>query len=153
MVDIDKPTQLPNFGGSTDIARSIGFGVGVFRGRNDNRQLFQILRNVNSIRDNIRNILYFRKGDYYDDPDFGVGLQDYLFDPQDEVLTLALNQEIRRQIRKYENRVKITTLRIFSRLDADNAIFIDLVLDVNGTSLQGNGDTRGNFSLFQKENS
>lgn len=151
MVEIVKPTRVPNLAGSSDLASSVGFGVSPI-GPAAVRQQFQVLRNISSIRDNIRNIIYFRKGDYYDDPDFGVGLQDYLFDQNDELFRLAISQEVRRQIRKYEPRVKIVTLNIYEPDWVDHAAVIDLVCEVANIRLAVSADNQGNFSLNQKEN-
>lgn len=151
MVEIVKPSRPPKLQGSSDLASSIGFGVSPF-GPGRPRQQYQILKNLSSIRDNIRNILFFRKGDYYDDPDFGVGFQDFLFDQNDEVLRLAMEQEMRRQIRKYEPRVRITTLLIFEPRWVEHAAVVDLIVEVAGQRMNGMGDTRGNFDLFVKEN-
>lgn len=150
MVDIIKPTRIPNVDGTSNLASSVGFGVSVFKNARA-RQLFQVLKNVASVRDNVRNILYFRKGDYYDDPDFGVGLQDYLFDQNDEFFRLALDQEIRRQIRKYESRVRITTLQVYEPDWVDHAVVVDLVLDLSGIRLEGTASSGGTFTLQQKE--
>lgn len=151
MVEIVKPARPPKLQGSSDLASSIGFGVSPY-GPGRQRQQYQILKNLSSIRDNIRNILFFRKGDYYDDPDFGVGFQDFVFDPNDEALRLAMDQEIRRQIRKYEERVRITTLFIFEPQWIEHAAVVDLIVDVAGQRLNALGDTRGSFDLFVKEN-
>lgn len=151
MVEIIKPTRVPNLAGNSDLASSVGFGVSPV-GPAAPRQQFAVLRNLSSIRDNIRNILYFRKGDYYDDPDFGVGLQDYLFDQNDELFRLAMGQEIRRQIRKYEPRARITSLVIYEPDWVDHAAVVDLVCNVSDIELAISADNQGNFTLNQKEN-
>lgn len=147
MVQITKPESVPQIEPSKRLASSIGFSAppGV------NRQQFSILSNFDSIRDNVTNILFFRKGDYPDNPDFGVGLQDYLFDPDDEVLRIAVEQEVRRQVAAYEGRAKITAIRLYIPNWLENALVIDLVLEINGVAFRGVG-VDGNFQLYAREN-
>lgn len=145
MVDVVKPSTVPSVAGKSYIASSLGFNAFT-----RDRVPFSILTNFESIRDNIRNILFFRKGDYPDSPDFGVGIQDYLFEQNDELLKIALSQEIRRQIATYEPRVTIRTLSVSTPSWADDSIVVDLDLLVNGTSLSGLATSSGTFNLSQQ---
>jgi phage baseplate assembly protein W len=107
------------------------------------------LTDIDSIRDNIRNILFFRKGDYPDEPEFGIGLQDFIFDPADELLRTSLGQEIRRQIVRYEPRVTIRVLTVTSPKWADDTLQIDLDILVGNIPLTGLATASGTFSLSQ----
>ena len=121
MVDIIRPDTIPPLAGDAEpSAASLGFL------EEDGRIQFQILTDLRSIKDNLRNILFFRKGDYPDDPNFGVGLQDYLFEQGDSTFKLALGQEIRRQINRYEKRARIDNLRIFLPKWLENGAVVDL---------------------------
>lgn len=146
MILIDKP-QRKTLERRSFLAASLGFNPGA-----KPRVPFEILVNFDSIADNVRNILFFRKGDYLDDPDFGVGLQDYLFDNQGEQFTLPLQQEIRRQIGRYEKRVVIRLLHLFTPQNADDTVVIDMDLLVSGFQLNGLGTAGGNFTLQQGGN-
>lgn len=147
MVDINKPERMPKIEQTSRLASSIGFSV--TRGK---RPTFSVLTNFDSIRDNIRNILFFRKGDYLDDPDFGIGFQDYLFEQGDEFLRTALDQEIRRQIRKYESRARITNLQIYRPSWLENGKAIDMSIEIAGLLFRGVGSTGADFSLYSLEN-
>lgn len=143
MVDFVKP-KPPAVEGRSFLASSLGFNAFSI-----GRAPFEILTDINSIRDNIRNILFFRKGDYPDEPDFGIGLQDFIFDPADELLRTSLGQEIRRQIVRYEPRVTIRILTVTSPRWAQDSLQIDLDVLVGNIPLTGAATASGTFSLSQ----
>ena len=144
MVDVVKPVVPPNVAGKSIFASGIGFNQYA-----PSRQTFSLLTGYESVRENIRNILFFRKGDYLDNSDFGVGLQDFLFEQADEVLRIALTQEVRRQISKYEPRVVIRSLSVTTPKWADDSIVIDMDLLVNNVPLTGTAGANGSFNLSQ----
>ena len=144
MVDVVKPDVAPNVAGKSIFSAGIGFNA-----YTPDRVLFGLLSNFNAIRDNLRNIIFFRKGDYPDNPDFGIGLQDYLFDPADEVMRLALGREISRQIARYEPRVTIRSLDVSTPTWADNAVVVDMDLLVNNVPLSGVAAATGTFVLSE----
>ena len=135
---------MPTVTGSSVFSSGIGFNQ-----FGPKRQSFALMSGYNSIRDNVRNILFFRKGDYPDNSDFGVGLQDFLFEQNDELLRLALNQEIRRQISKYEPRIVIRSISITTPSWADDSIVVNLDLMVNNVVLSGVAGANGSFNLSQ----
>ncbi len=144
MVDVIKPPFIPNVAGKSVFSAGIGFNQ-----FGPARQNFALMSGVSAISDNIRNILFFRKGDYPDNSDFGVGLQDFLFEQCDELLRLALNQEVRRQISKYEPRVVIRSISVSTPSWADDSIVINLDLMVNNVTLSGTAGANGAFNLSQ----
>lgn len=141
-ISITKPTRTPQFNGSSFLASSLGFTTG-----NTFRPPFSILTNFDSIRDNIRNILFFRKGEYPDDVDFGVGLQDYLFDQEGPQFNLILSQEIRRQIGKYEKKATIQQLNVYTPAWADDSVMVDLTLIISGSLFSAAASPGGTFTL------
>ena len=142
---IVKPLTPPKITGSSIYSSGVGYNTY----GPQTRQTFGINTGFNAIRDNVRNILYFRKGEYLDNSDFGVGLQDYLFEEEDELLDLALSQEIRRQFSTYEPRVLIQTLTIGTYAWADNAIAVNMRLLINQVVVTGLAVSNGNFNLSQ----
>lgn len=141
---IEKPKV--NLKSGINLAGSLG-GFNAF---SNNKTLFAILTNFDSIRDNVRNILFFRKGDYLDLPEFGIGLQDYVFEQNDELLSIALNQEIRTQIGRYESRVTVRSLSISSPSWAEDGLVVDIDLLFNGTVLGVTATGSGLFNMEQK---
>ena len=129
---IIKPTTVPVFSGvSTPAASSLS--VTTFQG---SRDLFSVLTDIESIKDNIRSILFFRKGDYPDEPEFGVGLQDFLFEQEDETFKIALEQEIRQQIGRFEERSRIRNVNIFLPLWLDNGAVLDITIEALGATFR-----------------
>jgi phage baseplate assembly protein W len=145
LVDVVKPLIPPNVTGRSVFSSGIGFNQ-----FGPTRQAFGLMSGFDAIRDNLRNILFFRKGDYLDNSDFGVGLQDFLFEPADELLRLALNQEIRRQIAKYEPRLVIRSISVTTPAWADDSIVVDLDLMVNNVSIGAQAGANGYYNLTQK---
>ncbi len=141
-IDVVKPEQMPQVIGRSRFAGGIGFNAFT-----PNRQPFGIQANFDAVRDNLRNILFFRKGDYPDKPDFGVGLQDYLFDNADELLNLALSQEIRRQFAKYEPRCIIRLLNVGTPKWDDQSVVVDMDLLINNTPGTLNASSKGGITI------
>ena len=75
----------------------------IFDAKGDLRELHDVDVIVNSIN----NILNIPKGSYICDPNFGVGLEKYIFEPTDEVTKQAIIHEVRNAISVYEQRAKI----------------------------------------------
>lgn len=144
MVDVVKPLIPPNVAGRSVFSSGIGFNQ-----FGPARQAFGLMTGFDSIRDNLRNIMFFRKGDYLDNSDFGVGLQDFLFEPADELLRLALNQEIRRQIAKYEPRLVIRSISVTTPSWADDSIVVDMDMMANNVSLGAQAGANGYYNFTQ----
>ena len=145
VLTVIKPSIPPNVAGTSVFASGVAFNQ-----YGPPLQPFGLLTGFASIRDNLRNILFFRKGDYPDNPDFGVGIQDYVFDQNDEVLSLALSQEISRQIATYESRVTIRGINISTPAWADDSIAVNLDLLVNNTALVVTAGSNGIFNISQQ---
>jgi phage baseplate assembly protein W len=149
MVQITKPAVLPTVASNALIASSLGFAQ-----RNIVRPEFSILTNFDSIADNICNILFFRKGDYPDLPDFGLGIQDYLFENGvEETFQVAFSQEMRRQIAQYEPRATVSSLNIYVPQANDSAVAIDALIDIMGVSFDLTAAGNGIFTLIPQASS
>lgn len=132
MVDVLKPNIVPDFSGNS-VPEASSLSATTFAG---DRIPFSILTGLNSIKDNLRSILFFRKGDYPDEPDFGVGLQDFLFENEEETFKIALEQEIRRQIGRFETRARIKGINVFLPKFSDDGAIIDLILESLGATFR-----------------
>lgn len=148
MINFVKPEVPPNV--ATDSVMASSVGLNAFT---PNRTPFNVLLNFDSIKDNLRNIIFFRKGDYLDDPDFGVGIQDYVFDQNDQDLKIVLGQEIRRQINKYEPRAVIRSLNIYIPDWDTEALVVDLDLLINNVPFTLAAGGSGGFTLSQQAQS
>jgi len=64
----------------------------------------------------ISHILFTRPGERLYKPDFGIGIQNQLFEPNDFIGIDSLKTDIRDQIKNYENRITVTNLEITKEL-------------------------------------
>lgn len=62
---------------------------------------------IDVIINSINNVLYTVKGTYIFDPNYGVGLHLYLFEPSDKKTEQSILREVREAIKIYESRAKI----------------------------------------------
>lgn len=80
-------------------------------GRGDLRELHDIDVIINSIS----KILNIQKGTYLFDPEFGVGLHKYLFEPADQKTYDNISREVKNAVYNYEKRAKILVdIKFFS---------------------------------------
>lgn len=67
----------------------------------------EFLRNIETIHQSIQNILSTRKGERLFNPDFGIDLEDSLFDLLDDVSSLEVLREVTEAVNLWEPRVEI----------------------------------------------
>lgn len=77
----------------------------IIDGKGDFREIYDINVIVNSIN----NILNIPKGSYICDPNYGVGLEKYLFEPADDITRQNILNEVKNAISNYEKRANIQT--------------------------------------------
>jgi phage baseplate assembly protein W len=145
MINFTKPEVPPNVTTDSTLASSVGLNAFT-----PGRTPFDMLLNFDSIKDNLRNIIFFRKGDYLDNPDFGIGIQDYVFEQGDQDLKIILSQEIRRQINKYEPRAVIRSLNVYVPDWATDSLVISLDLLINNVPFSLSAGGSGGFNLSQQ---
>ena len=71
-----------------------------------------VLRNSNAIARSIRNIIFTSRGDKPFNPFFGSRVSELLFDPMDQITTLALKTEIEETIKNFEPRVDLKEVQV-----------------------------------------
>lgn len=95
--------------------------TGIDRGYKDLGTAFKIhpafgdirpLRDLDAVKNSIKNILQTRKGERPFQPKLGCNLKQYLFEPVDPITTVAMEQEIRYSIGEQEPRVDIQEVLI-----------------------------------------
>ncbi len=77
------------------------------------------LRNANAIARSIRNIIFTARGDKPFNPFFGSRVSELLFDPMDQITTLALKTEIEETIKNFEPRVDLKEVQVDPLYDAN----------------------------------
>lgn len=71
-----------------------------------------VLRNSNAIARSIRNIIFTSRGDKPFNPSFGSRVSELLFDPMDQITTLAIKTEIEETIKNFEPRVDLKRVQV-----------------------------------------
>lgn len=89
----------------------------------------QTLKDVDAIKQSIKNLLFTQLGEKPFDPEFGGDLGDLLFEPLDEITKLELTDAITRTIVQYEPRIRIVSL-VVSNLDNQNALNVELTFNL-----------------------
>ncbi len=87
--------------------RSIGLGTDTVEA-ND----IIVDNDIEAIKNSIRNIFTTRKGQKILNPEFGSSLEQYLFQPVNEIYGRAIGQEIYDTIQVYEPRIEVTKVKI-----------------------------------------
>jgi phage baseplate assembly protein W len=85
------------------------------------------VKDLDAIKNSIRNILLTRRGERPFNPAFGSNLKQYLFEPADPITKASMEQEIRYSIGEQEPRVEIKNVDIQDDSDR-NAYYITITV-------------------------
>lgn len=86
---------------------------------NDAAGIFYTERGLNAIKADLLCLLLTNPGERVMLPDFGVGLRDFIFEPNDSILREQVRQRINTQITKFEPRINIQSIEIGVISDQD----------------------------------
>lgn len=87
------------------------------------------LKNFESIKRSIRNIISTNKGERPFDPDFGSNVRALLFEPDSDLLRLAIEDEIETQIENFEPRVELLTVVVSNTSEAIDSNELNVVIE------------------------
>jgi len=73
---------------------------------------FEIIKGINAIVNSWLNILTTSVGTVDHDPEFGCGIQQYLFKPLDSFTANDLKDEIKYKLMRYDNRARIEKIDV-----------------------------------------
>lgn len=90
-----------------------------------------VLRNSNAIARSIRNIIFTARGDKPFNPFFGSRVSELLFDPMDQITTLAIKTEIEETIKNFESRVDLKEVQVNPSYD-DNEYNVVINYEIIG---------------------
>lgn len=93
-----------------------------------------VLRNSNAIARSIRNIIFTSRGDKPFNPFFGSRVSELLFDPMDQITTLAIKTEIEETIKNFEPRVNLKQVQVNPSYD-DNEYSVVINYEIIGIDL------------------
>ena len=88
-----------------------GIGPELPLNRDDSQGLYSLVGDYRQeVKQNFKNLLLTSPGERMMNPDFGVGLRNFLFDPRPQVVS-GLRQRIAQQVNKYMPFVKIARIQ------------------------------------------
>ena len=90
-----------------------------------------VLKNSNAIARSIRNIIFTARGDRPFNPFFGSRVSELLFDPMDQITTLAIKTEIEETIKNFESRVDLKEVQVNPLYD-DNEYSVVINYEIIG---------------------
>lgn len=90
-----------------------------------------VLKNSNAIARSIRNIIFTARGDKPFNPFFGSRVSELLFDPMDQITTLAIKTEIEETIKNFESRVDLKEVQVNPLYD-DNEYSVVINYEIIG---------------------
>jgi len=94
-----------------------------------------ILKNSNAIARSIRNIIFTARGDKPFNPFFGSRVSELLFDPMDQITTLAIKTEIEETIKNFESRVDLKEVQVDPSYD-DNEYSVVINYEIIGIDVE-----------------
>lgn len=92
-----------------------------------NRRDISIHKNINAIRESIKNIILTPRGSELMDPNFGCGIHNLLFSPNDKITEDIMKDIIKRDLLNYEPRISVKSIKINSedsKIDISVSYFI-----------------------------
>jgi phage baseplate assembly protein W len=95
------------------------------------------LSNEQAVKESISNILLTELGTKLFDPEYGVNLERYLFEPIDDMTAMLMSSDIESAIYKFETRVDQLSVTI-TPMEDDNTYIIDIAFNVIFNSVRQN---------------
>lgn len=77
----------------------------------------KVVQNADAVKAAVRNILLTRKGERVMLPNFGSGIQDYIFEAMDQDLTGVIAQQVKQDIETWEPRVEVQSVKLQTNPD------------------------------------
>ena len=81
---------------------------------------------VNAVKQALKNLFLYERGEKKFDPNFGSGIRDMLFEPVDDITASIIEKEIEVMINNYERRVAVENITVLASPDThDYEIRVD----------------------------
>jgi phage baseplate assembly protein W len=97
---------------------------------------------VEAISQNLKNLILTNPGERMMDPDFGVGIRQFLFELENVGIQSEISSKISKQVKKYLNAVKILDIRFTLgsnykqdavSLEESNAMYVHLLYKISSS--------------------
>jgi len=87
------------------------------------------IKNFESIKRSVRNIINTNKGERPLNPDFGSNVRALLFEPDSDLLRIALEDEIETQLMNFEPRIEILTVTVANSSELIDSYELNVVIE------------------------
>jgi hypothetical protein len=87
------------------------------------------IKNFESIKRSVRNIISTNKGERPLNPDFGSNVRALLFEPDSDLLRIALEDEIETQLMNFEPRIEILTVTVANTSELIDSYELNVVIE------------------------
>lgn len=94
------------------------------------------IKNFESIKRSVRNIISTNKGERPLNPDFGSNVRALLFEPDSDLVRYALEQEIITQITNFEPRVELLTVVVSNTSEEIDSNELNVVIEFSPINSQ-----------------
>ncbi len=88
-----------------------------------------VLKNDNSVKNSIKNILLTKAGEVLFESNIGCGIHDMLFEPMDSLTKYAMKNEIENALKSFEPRASIVSIEIVESI-RENGYDINLQYEI-----------------------
>lgn len=94
------------------------------------------IKNFESIKRSIRNIINTNKGERPLNPDFGSNVRALLFEPDSDLIRIALEDEIKIQLQNFEPRVEILNVLVSNSSDRIDNYDLNVIIEFSPLNSQ-----------------
>ena len=94
------------------------------------------IKNFESIKRSVRNIISTNKGERPFKPDFGSNVRALLFEPDSDLLRIALEDEIRMQLRNFEPRIEVINVIVSNTSEQIDSYELNVVIEFSPINSQ-----------------
>lgn len=94
------------------------------------------LKNFESIKRSVRNIISTNKGERPLNPDFGSGVRGLLFEPDSDLVRLAIEEEIKIQLGNFEPRIQVLSVVVSNSSDRIDNYDLNVVIEFSPLNSQ-----------------
>ena len=87
------------------------------------------IKNFESIKRSVRNIINTNKGERPFNPDFGSNVRALLFEPDSDLLRIALEDEIEAQLLNFEPRIDVLNISVSNTSDQIDSYELNVIIE------------------------
>jgi phage baseplate assembly protein W len=94
------------------------------------------IKNFESIKRSVRNIISTNKGERPFNPDFGSNVRALLFEPDSDLLRIALEDEIETQLSNFEPRIDVLSITVSNTSEQIDSYELNVIIEFSPINSQ-----------------